>query len=77
MAQNKTQLVAAAAAKHNVQPDALLSFKVYPDKVAIVLPSGQKYTYSYSDLLGFFSQEPTETPDQPQKPSRKPANTRK
>lgn len=69
---DEAKLVAAAAAKAGSEPDALLDFRVYADKVAIVLPNGQKFVYHYADLVGFFSE-----PAKPAKARRSRANTRK
>jgi hypothetical protein len=47
-------LVQAACARQGVEPDSLIDFKVYPDKVAIILADYRKIEFSYADLLGFF-----------------------
>ena len=54
-AEREKRLVAAAAAKHEVEQEALLACKVFADKVVIILPTGQKVTYHYADLVGFFT----------------------
>jgi hypothetical protein len=48
----KEDLLRTASEQHKGEsPETLLSFKVYPDKVAIVISTGQKYEYSYAELL--------------------------
>src|SRR5262245_13146955 len=45
-------LVKAACGHHEGEDlDSLLSFKVYPTKVAIIISTGQKYEYTLDDLV--------------------------
>jgi hypothetical protein len=49
--QSEKKLLQAACAHHKGEtPDTLLSFKVYPTKVAIIISTGQKYEYSLGEL---------------------------
>lgn len=53
---DEQQQVAAAAAKHELEPGQLLDFAVYPGRVVVILPDGRKISYSLADLAGFFSE---------------------
>jgi hypothetical protein len=74
MMHDESKLVAAAAAANQVEVDALLAFKVYTDKVVIVLPSGRKLSYGFADLTGWLNDDP---PVKATTTKRKRSNTRK
>jgi len=59
----EAELLAAACALQGVEPGSLLDFKVYSDRVVIILADYRKVTYHYADLVGFFSKSepPTNT----------------
>ena len=54
--------VAEAAAVDGLKPDQLIDFEIYWDRVAIILPTGQKHVYSFEYLAEFvashFKDEP-------------------
>jgi len=47
------RLLRAACAKQGVEPESLIDFKIYPDRVVLILLDFRKITYSYADLVGF------------------------
>ncbi len=71
LSEREQKLLAAAAARHDLEPEALLDFKVYADRVAIILPTGQKFVYHYADLLGFFTEPAEPAPVDTRKAGRK------
>lgn len=50
MVEKEKALLNAAAAKHDCDWRALLAWKVTPERVVIILPSGQKFKYTTQEL---------------------------
>jgi len=72
LGEREQKLLAAAAARHDLEVDQLLDFKVFADRVVIILPTGQKMTYHYADLVGFFTGAAEAPPVDTRKAGRKP-----
>jgi len=70
-------LVKAACERHpGESAETLLSFKVYPTKVVIVISTGQKYEYDLVDLLKHLAQKIAGRNTEPGE-AVQPANSRK
>jgi hypothetical protein len=70
-------LVKAACERHpGESAETLLSFKVYPTKVVIVISTGQKYEYELIDLLKQLTQKIAGKGAEPGE-AVQPANSRK
>lgn len=71
-------LVMAACQQHpGESAETLLSFKVYPTKVVIVISTGQKYEYELTDLLKYLSRKIAGKNAEADQSLSQPANTRK
>ena len=52
-------LAADPSCAHNqVDPQALLDFKIYPDRVTLILFTGQKYTVAWANMLAYLQAKP-------------------
>ena len=72
---DKKKKVAEAAAVEGLKPDQLIDFEVYWDRVAIIIPTGQKHVYSFEYLAEFIASHFKDEPEAKPKPRR--ATTRK